>query len=440
MSKTFFPGGIHLSDSKDRTKDLPIELFQDPDMVVIPLSQHLGKPAMSVVKVGDRVKIGQLIGEAQGDYSANVHASISGEVVKIGADYHPVLLEGEAIVIKNDHLSEWFQPPQPRKDNPLFTKDELLQMIRQAGIVGLGGATFPTHIKLNPKDKPVDTLIINGAECEPFLTCDYRLMMEQADSLFRGLQILIKILPVKKIIIGIEENKKEAIRHLSSLLKDNTFDIPVMVESLKEKYPQGAEKNLIYALIRRVVPVGKLPFDIGVVVQNIGTVIAIHEAVNLQKPLIDRVITISGEGISKPRNLRVKIGTLAKDLIAYCEGDTDHFNKVIFGGPMMGISVRSLEVPVIKGTSGVLLFPADKGIKENQCIRCGACIQNCPAGLMPIKISEAVKIEEVDRYNALHTSSCVECGVCSYNCPARIPLLNYIRTAKAEILKRRTVR
>ena len=436
MSKTFFPGGIHLKDSKERTRDLSIELFKDPEIVVILMSQHLGKSAKPIVQVGDKVKIGQLIGEAQGDFSANVHASISGEVIKVAQAPHPVLIEDIAITIQNDHQSEWYQAPNVKQENVLFSRDELLEIIKKNGIVGMGGATFPTHIKLNPRS-PVDTLIINGAECEPYLTCDFRLMMEHSDALLNGIKTILKVLPVKQVIIGIEENKQEAIEQLKTLIEKTVFTAQVRVEALKEKYPQGAEKNLIFAVTRRTVPVGKLPFDIGVVVQNVATVIAIYEAVYLQKPLIDRVLTVSGFGIKEPKNLRVKVGTPVQELIANCQGNTEDPGKVIFGGPMMGIALRSLETPIMKGTSGVLVLKGNISYQESQCIRCGKCVENCPAGLMPVKITESAKISEYNQYEKLFVTSCIECGVCSYNCPAGIPILNYIRLAKAELMKRR---
>ncbi|MDD4663055.1 MAG: electron transport complex subunit RsxC [Caldisericia bacterium] len=436
MSKTFFPGGIHLKDNKECTRDLPIELFKDPEVAVILMSQHLGKPAKPIVQAGDKVKIGQLIGEAQGDFSSNIHASISGEVIKVTPASHPVSIEDMAVTIQNDHQSEWYQVLNTKKENVLFSREELLEIIKKNGIVGMGGATFPTHIKLNPKN-PVDTLIINGAECEPFLTCDFRLMMEQSDALLNGIKVILKILPVKQVIIGIEENKKEAIKQLKSLIEKTDFSAQVRVETLKEKYPQGAEKNLIFALTKRTVQIGKLPFDIGVVVQNVATVIAIFEAVYFKKPLIDRVLTVTGYGIKEPKNLRVKIGTPVQELITFCQGNTENPGKVIFGGPMMGIAIRSLETPIMKGTSGVLVLNGNIPYQENQCIRCGKCVENCPAGLMPVKITESAKIGEYVQYEKLFVSSCIECGVCSYNCPAAIPLLNYIRLAKAELMKRR---
>lgn len=438
MSKTFFPGGVHLKDNKEKTRDIPVELLKDPEMVSIPMSQHLGKPAKPIVQVGDKVKIGQLIGEAQGEFSANVHASISGEVVSIATVPHPVLIEDTAVTIQNDHLSEWFQTPSINQKNTLFSRDEILSIIKSNGIVGMGGATFPTHIKLNPKNHPIDLLIINGAECEPYLTCDYRLLLEQTDALFNGIKTILQVLPVKQVLIGIEENKPEAIEHLRKQVEKYEFSAHISIESLKEKYPQGAEKNLIFALSKRTVPVGKLPFDIGVVVQNVATVIAIYEAVYLQKPLIDRVVTVTGFSIRTPKNIRVKIGTPVRELIEYCQGNIEDIGKVIFGGPMMGIAVRSLNTPIMKGTSGVLLMEGNHQAKESFCIRCGKCIENCPSGLMPVKIAEAVKIEEFSQYEKLFVTSCVECGVCSYNCPAAIPLLNYIRFAKAEYIKRRS--
>lgn len=435
--KTFKQGGVKLKNNKAKTENLPIELMQDPDFVVIPLSQHFGEPAKPVVKKGDFVKIGQIIGEAVGNRSANIHSSVSGEVIEVANFPHPVLLEDTAIKIKNDKKSEWFIGQNSKKNSLLFERDEIIQTIFNNGIVGLGGAAFPTHIKLSPPPSAnVDTLIINGAECEPYLTCDYRLMIENTKQILEGIQIILKIIPFKKVFIGIEQHNIEAIHIIESSLLQTKTDIPIKVVALKEKYPQGAEKNLIYAITRKVVPLYKLPFDIGIVVHNVGTVFSIYESYILNKPLIEKVITISGDCIAFPKNLKVKIGTMLKDIINECGGFTKEPEKIIFGGPMMGISQRNMEVPVIKGTSGILCFEHDQSVNSQNCIRCGKCIQNCPSGLMPLKIVEYYKAEDFNAYQDFYPLACIECGICSFVCPAKINLLNHIKLAKYEIQKR----
>ncbi|HOW03504.1 MAG TPA: electron transport complex subunit RsxC [Caldisericia bacterium] len=422
---TFNPGGLHLEGFKRKTENLPIENMYDPPKVVIPLLQHTGLPAVPNVKVGDHVKIGQKIGDAQSDFSVPVHSSISGEVIAVNS---------YAITIKNDNMSEWFMLNTESKN--LYEKEELLKEIKESGIVGLGGACFPTHIKLNPPpDAKIDTLIINGAECEPYLTCDYRLMLEEGELIFDGIEIVEKILNPKNIYIGIEENKKNAIIKLRDL--GNNRKSKVEIVALKEKYPQGAEKQLIYAITGRKVPVGKLPFNVGVVVHNVGTIHAIAGAINLKKALIERVITVSGDCISEPKNLRVKIGTTLEDVVNKCGGFTEEPSKIIFGGPMMGVTQSTLDVPIVKGTSGVVFLKNIPLTEEGNCIRCGKCIVSCPSGLMPVRIMECSKNNEFDNAEKYFATSCIECGLCSYVCPSKIEILSYIRNAKVEITKRR---
>jgi len=436
--KTFKQGGIKLKNSKKVTEDLPIELIPDPDFVVIPLSQHFGAPSKPIVKKGDFVKIGQIIGEAIGKMGSNVHSSVSGEVIDVANYPHPIELESLAIKIKNDQKSDWFTGQNSESNRLPFEREEIIKNILDNGIVGLGGAGFPTHIKLSPPPTSfVDTLIINGAECEPYLTADYRLMIENTKQILEGIRILLKVHPFKTVYIGIEKHNHKAIQAFESALPSLKVDVPVKVVSLKEKYPQGAEKNLIYAITKRIVPLYKLPYDIGVIVQNVGTLFSVYESYMLNKPLIERVVTVSGDCISTPKNLKVKIGTMLKDIIEACGGLTKEPEKIIFGGPMMGISQRSLEVPVIKGTSGVLVFEKDPALISENCIRCGRCIQNCPSGLMPLKIVEYYQAEDFESYNKYYPLACIECGICAYVCPAKINLVNHIKLAKHEIQKRR---
>jgi len=436
--KTFKPGGVHLHDQKHNTASFPLEIMPEPEAVIIPLSQHIGLPAKPIVAKGDKVFMGQMIGEAQGGFSAPVHSSVSGTVDTIGLFPHPIHGNSEAIRILSDGKSEWQNKSSDSKTSSrLFSSEELLQIIQNAGIVGMGGATFPTHIKLAPpKEHQVDVLIINGAECEPYLTCDHRIMLEKTDILLEGISILADLLKVKSIFIGIEENKKDCIIHLQQRIQDLASDLKPIVCGLKEKYPQGAEKSLIFACTGRVVPVGKLPYHIGAVVQNVATVVAIAEAVQLKKPLIERALTVTGDLVRNPKNLWVRIGTPLQNIIDYCGGLISEPEKVILGGPMMGLAQRSLDVPVCKGVSGILLMSSIEFHEETACIRCGQCISNCPSGLMPLRIKELAEKQEFEKAKQYHALSCIECGICSYRCPAFIPLLNYIRNAKTEINKR----
>jgi electron transport complex protein RnfC len=435
--KTFKPGGEHISSRKKGIGNLPIELMPDPEFVLVPMSMHFFEPATPIVKQGDLVKIGQKIGEASSKRSSNIHSPVSGEVVNIGLYPHPIEIESLAIKIKNDNSGEWFLGSNTEKKNPLFEKEQIVNSIWENGIVGLGGAAFPTHLKLSPPpNTKIDTLIINGSECEPYLTCDNRIMLENTNQILQGIDVLTKVLPFEHVFIGIESCNKGAIQAFEKALESKTNKNLISVVALKEKYPQGAEKNLIQAITKKVVPLGKLPFHIGVVVQNVATVLAIYEAINWNKPLIERVITVSGDCIKNPKNLKVKIGTHIKDIVDYCGGFTVEPEKIIFGGPMMGISQRNLESPVIKGTSGILFFSKSNETKEQNCIRCGKCIQNCPAGLMPLKIVEFSKARNFEQSSKFDASACIECGLCSYNCPAKINLLNHIRIAKTEQQKR----
>lgn len=436
--ETFKPGGHAIPGNKNTTENCPIEWMPDPDTVIIPMAMHFFEPAIPIVKEGDRVKIGQKIGEAGSKRSATVHSSIAGEVVNIGLYPHPIEIESLAIKIKNDHSGEWFTGTNEEKANPLFEKEEMLASIWENGIVGMGGAAFPTHVKLSPPpDASVDTLIINGSECEPYLTCDNRLMIENTKQILLGIKVIQKIIPFKQIFIGIESHNHEAIASFNQEIKNISFPSPIKVIALKEKYPQGAEKNLIQAITKKTVPIGKLPFHVGIIVQNVATILAIYEAITWNKPLIERVVTISGDCIKEPKNLKIKIGTPVQDIVDFCGGFIKDPNKIIFGGPMMGISQRNLESPIIKGTSGILFFSKSLDLTEQNCIRCGRCITNCPQGLMPLKIVEFSKARNFEEASKYFASSCIECGLCSYNCPAKINLLNHIRIAKTQQMKRR---
>ncbi len=439
--RTFQPGGMHVPGHKNQTEDLPIIDMNPGKDLLFPLSQHVGIPAEPVVEIGQEVLVGQLIAKAQGDFSSNIHASVSGTVKDIKEYPHPITGLGIAIHIENDfHYS-----PLSTANLPDFERQHDLEafvsFIQESGIVGMGGATFPTHLKLNPPPNvTVDTYIINGAECEPYLTCDHRLMLENTKELFDGIQIVQSFLHFKEILIGIECNKMNAIQHLLQYIKDHPMEPSVQVVSLEKKYPQGAEKSLINALTKRIVPMGKLPFAVGCIVQNVGTLIAISNAFRKGTPLIHRVFTASGDCLKEPKNIRAPIGTLLSDIVEFCGGFIEEPKELVFGGPMMGINQRSQDVPVLKGTSGVIFLSHLEPLNESSCIRCGRCIQNCPSGLMPYRFVELAKRNNYSQANRYYVASCIECGLCTYNCPARIPILNYIRVTKQEIKRKRSER
>lgn len=433
MSLATFKGGIHPPDKKELAKDKIISPTRPPKRVVIPLSQHIGAPCKLAVAVGQQVKKGEVIGSAEGFVSAPVHSSVSGTVVAIGEFPLATGKMTPCVVIENNGAEEW----AALRDSPDYLRlspDELKGKVKDAGLVGMGGAAFPTHVKLSPpKEKPVDVVILNGAECEPYLTADYRLMVERPRDIIEGLKILMRIVGVTKGYIGIEDNKPEAIRAMQEAA---AAEPAIKVCALEVKYPQGAEKMLIKAAVDRQVPARGLPMDAGVVVQNIGTAVAAYEAARYGRPLIERVVTVTGEGIREPKNLMVKIGTLVSDLISECGGFSSEAAKVISGGPMMGFALYSLDVPVTKGTSGILVLP-EEGVVHAEgfgpCIRCGRCIDICPMGLMPSMLSvlsEKGFYEEAKDYNLF---DCFECGSCTYVCPSKRPIVQLIRLAKSQV-------
>ncbi|MCL4458164.1 MAG: electron transport complex subunit RsxC [Nitrospirae bacterium] len=431
MSLATFKGGIHPPDKKELSKGRAISNTKPPKRVVIPLAQHIGAPCKLSVNVGQEVKKGEIIGAPEGFVSAPVHSSVSGKVIAIGEFPNAMGRMVTSVVIENDGKEEW----TALKDNPDYMKlssEELRGKVKDAGIVGMGGAAFPAHVKLSPpKEKPVDVVILNGAECEPYLTADYRLMIERPQEVVEGLKVLMKILGVNKGFIGIENNKPDAVEAMNNAASGESN---IQVCALEVKYPQGAEKMLIKAAVGREVPPRGLPMDVGVVVHNIGTATAIYEAARYGKPLIERVVTVTGEGIKEPKNLMVKIGSLVSDLIEECGGFKSEAAKVISGGPMMGFALYSLDVPVTKGTSGILVLPEEEVVHAEEfgpCIRCGRCIDICPMGLMPSMLSvlsEKGFYEETKEYNLF---DCFECGSCTYVCPSKRPIVQLVRLAKS---------
>lgn len=436
MLRTFRKGGVHSHDNK-LSRDAAIEIFPLPETVVIPLSQHIGAPATAQVAKGDKVKAGQLIASAAGFVSANIHSSVSGMVTAVDnvPDGGNIIRPAITIKVEGDEWDENVDCSPEFRKAEILDPAEITARIAAAGIVGMGGATFPTQVKLAvPPGKKAEFLIINGVECEPYLTADHRVMLERGDQLLEGVRLLAMALGVSKSYIGIENNKPDAIDHLTKLsLGDTAIDIV----PLRVKYPQGGEKQLIAAVTGREVPSGGLPLDVGVVVQNVGTAVAVYEAVVKRKPLVERIVTVTGKTIARPANLQVRVGTPVSSLIAYCGGLPDAAGKVIGGGPMMGRAMSNVDSPVTKGTSGILVMDGAESRRRmpEACIKCAKCVEVCPMGLEPYilyKLGIRNMFPEMEGYYA---TDCIECGSCSFTCPASLPLLDYIRLGKGEVMK-----
>lgn len=430
--KPSFVGGIHPADNK-LTRDSEIKDITPSGTLVIPLSQHIGAPAKLVVEEGDSVKRGQKIGEAQGFVSSPVHASSSGKVIKIGKFRHPSgnEVKGVKVDLDGEDKSVDFKEADPGK----LSTEEILERIQGAGIVGMGGAAFPTHVKLSPpEEKDIDTLIINGAECEPYLTSDFRLMLEESEILIKGTKLVADLLEVDQVYFGIEDNKPEAAEEIRSQASGS-----IEVVELTTKYPQGWEKTLIQALTGREVPVDGLPLDIGVVVQNVATVKAVWEGVRYGIPLTERVVTVTGT-IRNPGNYRVRIGTRGKELIDQLGGLSEgRTAKLIDGGPMMGDTQPDQFTPVVKSTSGLLALGEETAVARDPspCIRCGKCVDVCPANLLPTSIYKSVESGDIEKAEELNATACCECGSCTYVCPSEIPLVQWIVQGKSEIEKQK---
>ena len=437
--KTFPQGGVHPADSK-LSADKPLIRLPLPKTVAIPIAQHIGAPAAPLVKAADFVKTGQLIARAEGFISANIHSSVTGKVKKIDAVKDVTGYKRPAFIIDVQE-DEWLdgidRTPDLIKDITV-ERDDIAGRIAAAGIVGLGGATFPSHVKLSPpKDKKAEFLLINGVECEPYLTADHRLMLEKCEEIMVGVQILLKGLGIDQAYIGIEDNKPDAVEILSAAARNYPG---IKIEPLKVWYPQGGERQLVKALTGREIPPPPkgLPIDVGCVVFNVGTVFAVYEAVQKNKPLIERVVTITGPAVKNPSNFWVRVGTPLHELIEAAGGLPEKTGKIISGGPMMGKAVDSADMPVTKGTSGILVLPDDQAKRKpvQNCIRCAKCVSACPLGLEPYLLMALVDRQQLDRAFDERVLNCCECACCSFACPSNRPLLDYIRLGKAAVLKK----
>lgn len=436
MLKTFRLGGIHPKENK-LSAGQSIQSIDLPAQVSIPLIQHIGAPCQPIVKRGDKVKVGTQIGKTVGFVSTNIHSSVSGTVFKLDKVMDSSGYKRDAVIIKveGDEWEETIDRSDTLVKECNLTSKEIIDKILDAGIVGMGGATFPTHIKLMPPPGTrAEVLIINGVECEPYLTSDHQLMMEKTEEILVGTSILMKAINVNRAVIGIENNKKDAIKKFTKAVKDFPG---ISVEALKVQYPQGGEKQLIDAVIRRQVPSGALPISVGAVVQNVGTAFAVYEAVQKNKPLIERIVTVTGKDVAKRCNVLARVGIPLTSLIDFAGGLPETTGKVVSGGPMMGKAIGSTDIPVTKGTSGVLIIPTLESRRNTMrdCIRCSKCVNVCPMGLNPTQLMNLTEYEVWDKAEANRITDCIECGSCSYVCPADRPLLDYIRLGKSRVTK-----
>ncbi|MGV1097999.1 electron transport complex subunit RsxC [Thiovibrio sp. JS02] len=429
---TFPKGGVHPPESKGMTANLPIEVMAAPDELEIILGQHIGAPCTPTVALKDEVKEGDRIGEVKKGLGVPIHAPVAGTVKAFGTSGHPMRVSAPTITIQTNR--EVAPVQYSRCDWHNLGREELLAKVHDAGIIGIGGAGFPSHVKLSPPpDNPVDTLILNGAECEPYITADHRQMVEHSREIVEGARVILKILGIKKCRIGIENNKPDAIKTMSEAASAaSSPQGEIKVQPLQVKYPQGSEKQLIQSITGRKVPAFALPSAVGVVVHNVSTTKAIHDAVVLGKPLYEKVVTIAGKGIRRPANLLVKVGTRISDIVEYLGGVTPALSKIVMGGPMMGFAVSSLDIPVTKTTSSVLFLAEDEidTTPHSQCIRCGWCLEACPMGLEPKEVAIYVEAGRPQDTGQFGVFECFECGCCAYVCPAKRPLVQFIRLAK----------
>lgn len=439
MLKTFPKGGIHPAENKI-TSSKAIKRMPVPKAVYVPIAQHIGIPSEIIVDRKDKVEIGQVIAKSSGFVSSNIHSPVAGTVTKLDMIVDSSGYKKQCIVIRADQKNESNLeiPEFPLKREITLSQEDILKHVTDYGIVGLGGATFPSHVKLSIKnDKKVDCLIINGVECEPYLTADHRLMLEKAEEIIVGVQILMHALHIENAVIGIENNKKDAIEVLKRVTK---IDNRIKVAALRVKYPQGSEKQLIKAIIKREVPKGGLPMDVGVIVHNVGTIFSIYQAVQHNQPLTERVVTITGKKLENPANFWVKIGTPIKDLVAEVGGVPEGTRKIVNGGPMMGKAIKNTDVPITKGTSGILVISEEEASRKDakNCIRCSQCVFVCPMGLEPYLLMNLSEKGLYERAAKEDVMTCIECGSCSYVCPSHRPLLDYIRFGKSIVKKMET--
>jgi Na+-translocating ferredoxin:NAD+ oxidoreductase subunit C len=443
MKLKSFPGGVHPPDEKTMSRDLPFEEMPIPAKVSVALWQNLGKPSNAIIKKKQWVVEGQLLATSDGFISAPVHAPVSGQIEKISRASTINAVAGEIITIKVA------QPPEEELQenkttspafNPLdineVSADEIRKRVLDAGIVGQGGAAFPTAVKLSPpKDAELKSLVINACECEPYLTRDYRLMLERADALFAGIRLICRTLGVDHAVVGLEDNKTLAFTHLNACLPTGQDWPHIEIVSLKTKYPQGAEKMLIKAVTGSEVPPGKLPLHVGLVIQNVGTAIAVYEAVVLGKPPLTAALTVSGRGIVNPKNLLVRIGTSVGEVIDYCGGLKENAARIVAGGPMMGIAQYSMDSPVVKATSGIVVLTKEDlhETAQTPCLRCGKCVEACPVHLIPSRLARLSEKNLIEDARDLGLEVCMECGCCSYSCPAGIPLVQWLRLGRAKL-------
>lgn len=433
LSISTFRRGVHPDEYKNLTCHLPSKLMPLPDEVFIPLQQHIGAPCEALIEKGDEVKTGQKIADTSAFVSSPIHASITGTVVAVASFPHPLGAKVPMIHIRREgEVDNWELLSTP-ENWETATKEDLGKLVREAGIVGLGGAAFPTHVKMSPPDdKPIDHFILNGCECEPFLTCDHRNMLEDTDRILKGMAIMMRILGIKQGIVGIESNKADAIAAMEARVE--ALQLNFKIQPLKVKYPQGAEKMLIDAALGRKVPAGGLPMDVGVVVNNIATALAVYEAVVDGKPLIQRMLTVTGDAIQSPGNLTSRIGTPFQVCVDACGGLQDETTQVFMGGPMMGLVQYDLQVPTLKATSGIVCMQSSqlKNTRHYPCIQCGTCVGVCPMNLVPTRISRLAETGKYEDCKAWGVFNCIECGSCTFVCPSGIPLVQWIRVGKVK--------